>query len=131
MNKQLLAKDDRIHNLEIRNQNLENEIRYAKSQLVFNFQGFKNVDQLHSSCSTLNPLLTSLSPRTLKDQNAQLSRTQQSEEEHKKLLDKVASLRRKLSDMEVKHAKMKEEKEGEERSITYRPLHCHKVPSPR
>ena len=28
MNKQLLAKDDKIHNLEIRNQNLENEIRY-------------------------------------------------------------------------------------------------------
>ena len=27
MNKQLLAKDDKIHNLEIRNQNLENEIR--------------------------------------------------------------------------------------------------------
>ena len=29
MNKQLLAKDDTIHNLEIRNQNLENEIRWV------------------------------------------------------------------------------------------------------
>ena len=28
MNKQLIAKDDKIHNLEVRNQNLENEIRY-------------------------------------------------------------------------------------------------------
>ena len=27
MNKQLLAKDDKIHSLDIRNQNLENEIR--------------------------------------------------------------------------------------------------------
>ena len=50
--------------------------------------------------------------RTLKDQNALLAKTQQSEEEHRKMLDKIASLRRKLSDMEVKNAKLKDEKQG-------------------
>lgn len=73
MNKQLLAKDDQIHALEIRNQNLENEIR------------------------------------TLKDQNAELSHSQQNEEEHKALLDKISTLRRKLGDLEAKYAKAKEE----------------------
>ncbi|XP_063691398.1 myosin heavy chain, clone 203-like isoform X2 [Bolinopsis microptera] len=81
MNKQLIAKDDKIHNLEVRNQNLENEIR------------------------------------TLKDQNAALAKTQQSEEEHRKMLDKIASLRRKLSDMEVKNAKLKEEKQNVEETL--------------
>eukprot|EP00116_Pleurobrachia_bachei_P011659 sb/3471921/ len=32
MNKQLIGKDDRIHDLEVRNQNLENEIRTLKEQ---------------------------------------------------------------------------------------------------
>ena len=50
--------------------------------------------------------------RTLKEQNVVLSRTQQSEDEHRKLLDKIATLRRKLADMEVKYVKIKEEKEG-------------------
>ena len=56
--------------------------------------------------------------RTLKDQNAALAKTQQSEEEHRKMLDKIASLRRKLSDMEVKNAKLKEEKQSESRIVT-------------
>ncbi|KAL5248334.1 hypothetical protein ACHWQZ_G017498 [Mnemiopsis leidyi] len=81
MNKQLIAKDDKIHNLEVRNQNLENEIR------------------------------------TLKDQNAALARTQQTEEEHRKMLDKIASLRRKLADMEVKNTKLKEEKHAVEERL--------------
>lgn len=57
-------------------------------------------------------LITLTFYRTLKDQNAALARTQQTEEEHRKMLDKIASLRRKLADMEVKNTKLKEEKHG-------------------
>ena len=118
MNKQLIAKDDKIHNLEVRNQNLENEIRYFQFEPNCRFQAsytlglkIKNLKLATYPILTWH-LYTDTVCRTLKDQNATLARTQQSEEEHRKMLDKIASLRRKLADMEVKNTKLKEEKHG-------------------
>ena len=75
------------------------------------YLGFENL-VFKTGYPILRHLYTDTVCRTLKDQNATLARTQQSEEEHRKMLDKIASLRRKLADMEVKNTKLKEEKHG-------------------